>query len=219
VTTCERTLGLLDDYVDGQIDEADFQEVELHLRDCAACRGEEQHLRALLARLAALPGELEPARDLWPGIAARLNTRRASSFLPGMGHLRTWVLPVLATAAVLAVATNLWRERPAAVRPTPGVSAQSAAFSSDPGLRAAQDDYARAANDLMKVLATRRDALPPETVQSVEANLHTIDEALGQIRVALQQDPDNPQLARLLTTTHRRKVAFLQQVVKLSTRL
>lgn len=219
MTTCEQMTGLLDDYVDGQLDEAGLQEVELHLRDCAACRDEERHLRALLARLAALPDGLEPGRDLWPGIAARLSERRVLSFRRHIGKVRAWVLPALASAAALLVALTLWRGREVPVAPTRGQATLPAALGSDRGLSAAQADYARAASDLMKVLNARRDTLPPETVQGVEANLHTIDEALGQIRVALQQDPDNPQLARLLTTTHRRKVAFLQQVVKLSTRL
>lgn len=219
MTTCEQMTGLLDDYVDGQLDEAGFQEVELHLRDCAACRDEERHLRALLARLAALPNGLEPGRDLWPGIAARLGERRVLSFRRHIGKARAWVLPALASAAALLVALTLWRGRDVPVAPTRGQVTLPAALGADRGLSAAQADYARAASDLMKVLNARRDTLPPETVQGVEANLHMIDEALGQIRVALQQDPDNPQLARLLTTTHRRKVAFLQQVVKLSTRL
>lgn len=216
--TCEQMTDLLDDYVDGQLDEADFQEAELHLRDCAACRDEERQLRALLARLAALPGALEPQRDLWPGIAARLAERRVLAFHGRLGAWRAWVLPALACAAVLLVAVGLWRGRARTGEPAV-VAAQPSAQVSDPRVRLAQAEYARAASDLMKVLEARREALPPETVQSVETNLRTIDEALGQIRLALEKDPENTQLAHLLTSTHRRKVAFLQQVVKLSTRL
>src|SRR5262249_59112171 len=64
--TCERVRDTLDDYVDGLLSEADFQEVELHLASCAECRHEERLLRALLAQAAALPRELAPGRDLWP---------------------------------------------------------------------------------------------------------------------------------------------------------
>ena len=41
-------------YVDGALDEAAFQEIELHLHDCAACRGQERELRALLAEAQAV---------------------------------------------------------------------------------------------------------------------------------------------------------------------
>ena len=37
--TCERVEELLDDYVDGLLSEADFQEVELHLAGRCRARG------------------------------------------------------------------------------------------------------------------------------------------------------------------------------------
>ena len=47
-------------------------------------------------------------------------------------------------------------------------------------------------------------------------SLDGIDVALAEVRAALRQDPDNAQLTKLLTSTHRKKVQTLQQVVKLS---
>ena len=52
--TCDDVRTRLDEYVDGDLEEAAFQEVELHLSGCAACRQEERELRALLAEAAAL---------------------------------------------------------------------------------------------------------------------------------------------------------------------
>jgi CHASE3 domain sensor protein len=68
----------------------------------------------------------------------------------------------------------------------------------------------------MVALEQRRGDLAPETMASVEENLRRIDVALADVRAALRQDPDNPQLTRLLTSTHRKKVQTLQQVVKLT---
>ena len=70
--TCEQVATRLDEYVDGDLDEAAFQEIELHLAGCAECRQQERLLRALIAEAAALPEEIRPARDLWPEMAARL---------------------------------------------------------------------------------------------------------------------------------------------------
>ena len=44
-----------------------------------------------------------------------------------------------------------------------------------------------------------------------------IDEALGEVRAALDKDPGNPELTRMLAATHRKKVDVLRRVVKLST--
>ena len=74
----------LDDYVDGTLSEAEFQEVELHLAGCADCAAEHAFLRELLSEAARLPRGIAPPNDLWPGIAARLAPARAS------GHRIGW---------------------------------------------------------------------------------------------------------------------------------
>jgi len=40
--TCDEAVDRIDDYVDGALDEAAFQEMELHLAGCAECRAEER---------------------------------------------------------------------------------------------------------------------------------------------------------------------------------
>jgi anti-sigma factor RsiW len=226
--TCAELHDRLDDYIDGLLSEAEFQAAELHLAACDACRREERRWHALVARAAALPREIAPGRDLWPGIEGRLRPR--GTRLIGLGwpfgrraagdaRWGRWLAPALATAAaVLALA--LW---PRAGRtPGAGTGGQAHPISASGeagGLSAAEADYARATAELMEALETRRATLPPATAASVDDNLRTIDTALGDIRAALDQDPQNAQLARLLNATHRRKVAFLRQLVRLSTQL
>jgi len=74
--TCAETRDRLDDYVDGALGGAELHEVELHIAGCAECAGQERELRALLAAAAALPSQMHPARDLWPGIAERIAATR-----------------------------------------------------------------------------------------------------------------------------------------------
>src|SRR6185369_184889 len=47
--TCEQIRDRLDEYVDGDLAGAEFQEVELHLGGCPECRQEEREIRALVA--------------------------------------------------------------------------------------------------------------------------------------------------------------------------
>lgn len=79
-------------YVDGALDEAERAEVEAHLGECAACRGQEAFERGLSSRLRALP-VAEPS----PGLEGRVRRR-----LRRRSPLRL-VLPL---AAVLLLA--LW---------------------------------------------------------------------------------------------------------------
>jgi hypothetical protein len=71
----------------------------------------------------------------------------------------------------------------------------------------------------MAALQERRERLSPETIASVERNLEVIDRALAEVRAALERDPGNKELTRMLVSTHRKKVDTLRRVVWLSTAL
>jgi anti-sigma factor RsiW len=220
---CTTTSEHIDDYVDGTLEGAALHEVELHLAGCAACREEERELRALLAEANALPDEIDPPHDLWPGIAARIERESRFKVLRG-----PWRLPLGLAAAVLLAsgAYFVWHSAPRPTAPavagtpiTNGVEQRPVSLPSGtlpPDLVEAEREYAQATAALMVVLDQRRGEMAPEALASVEENLRRIDVALAEVRAALRQSPDNTQLTRLLTSTHRKKVQTLQQVVKLS---
>ena len=219
--TCDEVKDRLDDYVDGTLGETELQDLELHLAACAACGEEERRLRSVVAQAAALPAEMSPPRDLWPGIADRIAAARAR---PAVRTLRrAWWSPAagLAAAVVLALAATLARVwSPEAREGAAGAGVVTeAAWTTDPSLLAAEREYDRATAQLMAALDTRKAALPPETVAAVERDMTTIDAALRQVRTALQQDPGNPQLSHMLASTHQKKVDALQRVVRLSSQL
>jgi anti-sigma factor RsiW len=211
--TCDEARDRMDDYVDGTLDEAAFQEMELHVASCAECRTEERALRALLAHAAALPAERMPSRDLWAGIEARLDDARPA-------WRRPWALAAwgagLAAAAGVVLALSAALHGPGGPRPATDPSLAPAALRSDDPVADAEREYARAASDLMSALERQRDRLPPETFASVQKDLRSIDAALQEVRRALATDPANTGLNHLLASTHQRKVEVLQQVLKLS---
>jgi len=220
--TCDEAKDRLDDYIDGTLDEAEFQEVELHLAACAACGEEEKRLRFVVAQAAALPAEMRPPRDLWPGIADRIAAARArpvSRVVPRGWGSATWL--AAAAAVVLALGATLARVwSPAARQGAAGTGVvQEAAWTTDPALLATEREYARATAQLMAALDARKAGLPPETMAAVERDMSTIDAALRQVRTALRQDPGNAQLSHMLASTHQKKVDALQRVVRLSSQL
>ena len=219
--TCQEIDARLDDWVDGALPPGAAADVEAHLRSCALCQARERRLRQVLAHAAALPRSVAPPRDLWPGIAHRLDQER--SWFRISGGLRPVALAAAATVVVGLVAV-LWSGRPPARVRTVEIPAASPRTSlvaattvvSDPILAAAERDYEAAANALLEALQQRRARLRPETLASVEANLEVIDRALAEVRQALVKDPQNPELTRMLVSTHRKKVDVLSRVVKLS---
>ena len=79
------------------------------------------------------------------------------------------------------------------------------ALVSDPVLAAAERDYEAATNALLEALQERRARLQPEAFAAVETNLEVIDRALAEVRQALAKDPSNPELGRMLVSTHQQE--------------
>ncbi len=219
--TCHDVRERLDDHVDGALAAAESAALALHLAGCAACRGEERSLRALLAGAASLPRERTPERELWPGIAARLGTnlvafpRRAALWRPATLAAAAAVLVALSSAVTWRIAQP--RPTRVAVEREPGaphVTLVSLTPVAD--LLEAEKEYARATSELVAAIEARRGSLPPETLVAVEQNLRAIDEALLSLREALQSEPGNDDLTQLLAATHKRKLDTLRRVVRLS---
>lgn len=95
--TCERFTDGLMAYLERDTDEATRAAMDRHAAGCAACRTLLADLRRLERDAAALP-ELAPSRDLWAGIAERIEPPVVS------------IAPVLSAAAA-PVAPRAWAAR------------------------------------------------------------------------------------------------------------
>jgi anti-sigma factor RsiW len=220
---CEEALERLDDYVDGALPEAEFQEIELHIAGCPACRAAEEGLRDLLARASSLPREMRPPRDLWPAIRERIDPPRAIAPRPERSGARWWTLGSLAAAAavVVALVSTLTSVGPS---PAPqagatGVAQPAGTGSAAAPMQQAETEYMRATGQLMDVLNARRGSMSPETQASVNKNLQAIDEALGALREALDKDPSNRQLNKMLASTQQKKLNLLLRLIRLSSQI
>ena len=167
--------------------------------------------------LAGLPRELPPENDLWPGIAAQLEPRRAP---------RRW-LPLAAAAVLLVVSSSLitarvvrWSAAPAApiatvappATPDAGV-VRPASFG--PG-HALDPEYAAARQQLAAMLAQRMDRLPSSARQKVEDNLAQLHRATDEINAALALQPGDALLEELLLNTYQDELAVLASVNQLA---
>jgi anti-sigma factor RsiW len=221
--TCDDVMDRLDARADGGLAGPERAALEAHLAACADCREAADSMDELLRQAAALPAELAPARDLWPGIASRLT-------VPGGEARRGWTIRplwVAAAAAALVAASSAatWMlVRPGAPAPGVALATPVPAPEENPATQGplpvsqGTDEamYLAATEELMDALEARRPMLAPETRAVVDRNLAVIDGAIGEIRAALRRDPGNAELGRRLDDVHRRKIEVLQRVVRLS---
>jgi hypothetical protein len=174
-----------------------------------------------VSSLRELSPAIEPARDLWPQIEARLNEER--SMAPGaMGAqprpVRARAVPLrwLAAAAVVAsVAVGVWigRSLLPAARPEAGV--ESAAADAPTALDVAyvpDPRYQRDRAALMQSLQARLAALPPPARAKVMASLAAIHRAKQDLQNELGRDPGNALLQELLVNTYQDEMRVLTDV-------
>jgi anti-sigma-K factor RskA len=227
---CHDTRKQFDELLDGELSGDARRAVEEHLAGCAECRDELAALETLLAEARALPREIAPRTDLWPGIEERLTPRRPSlgswlsSLLPDWGPLTSpsALAGAAATIAVAALGALLWQSYQA-----PGdvgrdtVAAESAAQPAvlDEELMAQRAELARsedgvllARQNLIEAVEGPKEHLSPETVAVIEENMRIIDQAIGQIRIALEDDPLNHELNMLLATYYQQEAELLKRV-------
>lgn len=165
---------------------------------------------ALRAALAKMPRSIEPARDLWPGIAARI----APAARPGT--YRRWGIAAAIAIAVGTAAAGL------ALRPTtptnryavtPAVNAPAATSP------ATEADYFGARARFAAAAVRNSTGLAPNTRAVLLHNLAIIEKSMGNIRQALARDPNDLQLRRLLYQLYQDEAALLNaaQQVQLQT--
>lgn len=212
----------IDDLLDGRLSSAEAREAESHLERCPDCAAELAAAAGLAARIAELPQTLEPERDLWPGVAARLDAARVARGRFGRRELAVAASVLLAAAAVVGAYLAGRQQALTASAPAPSAAPVAGAIETE-ALLASFDalgvlDYATTRRDLLEILERRRDQLAPETFALVMANLELIDQSMARIAEALGADPDNALLQRQLVAAYRRQVDLLERAARLPSR-
>jgi hypothetical protein len=185
--------------------------------------------RKVVSSLRDLPTAVQPPRDLWAGIEARIaaegpivaagvrTRRRAGS---NLSRLR-WMA---AAAVVAALAVGMWVGR--SVLPTAqhittpgagtgarvtvpktndGAAALQAAYSVDP-------KYRKQREALVKSLEAQLATLPPDSRAKVISSLATIHKSMQDLEAELGKDPSNALLQELLVNTYQDEMRVLTTV-------
>ena len=75
-------------------------------------------------------------------------------------------------------------------------------------------DFFRARESLWIELLASREHMPPESWQAVVENLGLLDRVIRELRQALDEDPGNRRLERLLLSNHQRQLDVLNKVTR-----
>jgi hypothetical protein len=216
---CDLFREQLDDFMAGDLTPALETQMRSHLGSCRSCGEELAAMEALLQELAALPREEEPSRDLWSGVRSRLGKQTAGR------RMFSGYLPILAAAAILLLALVIV---PSMIDPGNGESADSGrrlppgpaavtAAGTGTSLAGSLDykeldaRFAMVRDQLLIELEAGDHQLAPETVKVIQNNLTVMADAAAEIRNALEQDPGNTGLRKMLLASYRQQVYWLNQ--------
>jgi hypothetical protein len=241
---CEHVDTVLSAWLEGDLGDDDRRAVDAHLRECLRCASLVRDIENIRRDATKLP-EMAPSRDLWEGIAARieapvieLKPRQAAA--PAR---RTWQMAA-AAVVLMAVSSGVTyvltsEQRPASSEQvvtttpdsigapvaavTPNVVSPRPRPSSGSGSAvlignessAPEIMYNQEITRLRVILDQRRGDLDSATVTTVEKSLKAIDQAIIDARAALSGDASNSFLNEQLNRALEKKLGVLRRVALL----
>jgi hypothetical protein len=175
--------------------------------------------RELMAAAAGLDKAIAPQRDLWPAIEQAIVEPQVQGrwrWSPFLAQAAAVILLIggSSTLTYLAVSDDGPAYSPVTTFETLEFKPVSGSFGSQYNLGPGFQD---AHNDLGAQLEADLQTLSPETRAEVEKNLEVIRAATLEINQALDKEPDNPFLQKLLIGTYREELAVMKQVDGMAT--
>jgi hypothetical protein len=203
--SCDRFADKLSDYLERDVDETTRAKIEAHAVECVECGRLLADLRSLRLGAANLP-QLAPSRDLWKGIAERIETPvvelkngkavdvatiRAQAERP-LSRRRVGIWAGLAAAGLVAVTATVTHELTKR-----SIVAPAAVVATAPSTPAASAKTPSAVTS--PVVAPNRDSVPP-----TRASSGTPTATLVSDRPSAEQTYDM-EIARLRVVVERRR--------------
>jgi len=213
---CREFTDRIDEFLDGRLGTVEAESLRMHLADCTSCTAELASIRELRDLATALPRSLEPPRDLWPGIEARVSRTKE---VRGRFGRRALLAAAAAVVVVSSVVTAYFIGRSQAIVLTaePRAAVESGPsemlLASFEGLGV--NNYLDTRTELLDALEARKHELSGETMDVVMENLLLIDRAMDRIAEALGEDPENEFLMKQLAGAYRRQIDLLQRAVRM----
>ena len=182
----------------------------------------------LQAQIDALAKDIEPQRDLWPELAARLaktpqlQPAEAVDTAPELQHRseRSWFWWSGGMAAAVLLSVWLWPQSadvPTLAQQTPAVSAEPVhlALNGESSTRSQSQVQWQLTSDfeIQRAALLAQVQQVPEFYQDWQQQLAIWQQARSQVLLALSYQPDEPVLLRQLSQLQQQQMHYLQKLV------
>jgi hypothetical protein len=166
---------------------------------------------ALGRMLRRLPTQIEPSRDLWPGIAAAISAPAQPK------RARVWTMRIAAGLACVALGVGLGYRLPPKPGTMPGPQSSQEAINTwlvKPVMLDA--GYQKARMQLAGEFFRRIAELPPNDRARVQKGLRQIEDGLRELNDALKAQPDSVLLQQLALGAYQQELEYMQNVASLT---
>ncbi len=161
----------------------------------------------LMKAAGQLSTEINPERDLWADISDAIDKPLPRRWTPMLAQVAAIVLLVGASSVVTYVTMKDGDQRP--VIASPEMIFEQASFANRYSLGPGFQD---ARNALAAEFDAALEKLPAESQQDIETNLKLIRDAIFDMNMALEEDPENLFLQERLLRTYREELMLLRRV-------
>ena len=240
--TCEHVDSVLSAWLEGDLGGDERRAVDAHLRECLRCVSLVRDIENIRTDAAKLP-EMAPSRDLWAGIAARieapvieLKPRQAPAPVRRNWQMAAAAVVLMAVSSGVTYLVTKSDERtamsdplvatspgspdsvtanpPSVVTPrAPRPSSGTVLIMNEPS--APEITYDQEITRLRVILDQRRVDLDTATIAAVEKSLKAIDQAITDARRALAADASSAFLNEQLNRSLEKKLGVLRRVALL----
>ena len=223
----------LDDYVDGALSSAERAAMETHAAACGPCAAALAQLRALLGLAQQLPPGAAPERDLWPALRERLVAAEPEALGHGAAPHSPWwarawrpAVGLAAAAAVVFLALGVWLSQ-RGPRGTGGDTAaspprlESGAVTTETAMltptvvAALARECMGAGKSLQASMESRYDPADEALTLSLTAGIEVVDQSIAETLAALEKNPGNVTLLKLVTLRYQQKLALLHSATEI----
>lgn len=223
--SCEDFNAAIGELVDGTLDGADARALEQHLATCAACRALLTDLRRIRQTAATLDRPAPPPA-VWARVSEELRheraerERRAGAWKIGLAAAATLLLILGGLVAWRTISMDQTGQTVASNVTVSGEATQPVTSTKDvqsveTELRLAAEHYEKAIAGLEAIAKTQQKTLDPQLSATLQKNLAVIDQAIGESRAALREQPASLPAQESLFEAFKSKVALLQSTVAL----
>ena len=170
--------------------------------------------KQLMDALASLPESAEPSRDLWPEISHNIAKRETNTYT------QRWIPWAFAATLLISFSSVIisWSHLESAQK----IVVNNQIFIKNDSkrdiqsqIKSMEQEFGLAKSVLLTQIALNSNKTNANLMQDVQSNLIIIEQATSQLKLAINQQPENPSLPKLLQSIYQQELTVLIQLAKL----